>query len=284
MNKSISDIPFDTSENAEAFEAVSKRYGSSVPETIEWNDTIATILAHRSVRSYLPDPLAPGIVETLVAAASSASTSSNVQAWSVIAVTDPEKKAQLAEVAGGQKHIIAAPIILVWIADLSRAGRIAARQGIELVGPDYTETFLVACIDAVLAAQNASVAAQSLGLGTVYIGALRNNPEKIASLLSLPQRSFAVAGLVVGHPDPSVATRVKPRLPQQAVLHHESYAMAGDAAIERHDEDMAAFRKAQNLPPQSWSDLVIGRLRSVASLHGRDALRSILNRLGFALK
>jgi len=62
-----------------------------------WNEVIATILAHRSVRSFLPDPLPPGTLERLVAAASSASTSSNLQTWSVVAVEDPARKARLAE-------------------------------------------------------------------------------------------------------------------------------------------------------------------------------------------
>ena len=185
------------------------------------------------------------------------------------------------------QHIIDAPLLLVWIADLARASDIAAGRGIELEGVDFTETFLIATIDAALAAQNALVAAESLGLGlgTVYIGALRNHPAEVARELGLPERSYAVFGLVVGHPDPAVATAVKPRLPQEAVLHREQYSTnAQREAIERHDRHALAFREEQGLSPQSWSDLVIDRLRTVASLKGRHVLRDVLRGLGFAQK
>ncbi|MEJ1976336.1 MAG: nitroreductase family protein [Acetobacteraceae bacterium] len=153
------------------------------------------LLAHRSVRAYRTDPLPPGTTEILVAAAQSAASSSNLQLWSVVAVEDPARKARLAAVAAGQKHITQAPLFLVWLADLSRAQRLA---DVPLDGLDYLETFMVGVVDAALAAQNATVAAESLGLGTVYIGALRNNPEAVAAELGLPPRAFAVFGMCVG--------------------------------------------------------------------------------------
>src|SRR5690242_15341334 len=83
--------------------ALAARYGEeAAPPAGPWNATIAGLLAHRSVRGYLPDPPPPGTLEMLVAAAQSASTSSNLQAWSVVAVQDPAKRAALAEIAGGQ--------------------------------------------------------------------------------------------------------------------------------------------------------------------------------------
>lgn len=265
-----------------AASALFARYREDVPAS-GWSETLAGLLAHRSVRAYLPDPLAPGVLETLVAAASSAPTSSNIQAWSVVAVTDADARERLAVIAGGQDHIRQAPLILVWIADLARAEAVADQAGVLLEGLDYTETFLLAAIDAALAAQNALIAAESLGLGTVYIGALRNDPEAVAALLHLPPRAVAVFGLVVGHPDRHVPTAVKPRLPQQAVLHRETYS-AQPEAIARHDLATQAFRAEQNLSPQGWSDLLIARLRDVAALKGRHCLREVLARLGFPLR
>jgi len=264
-------------------QAVQRRYREPV-QVAGWNPVLESLLDHRSVRAYLPDPLVPGTVETLVAAASSAPTSSNIQAWSVVAVTDPERRAALAEIAGGQSHIRQAPLVLVWIADLARAERVAGQAEIALEGLDYTETFLLGVIDAALAAQNALVAAESLGLGTVYIGALRNDPAAVAALLGLPPRSFAVFGLVVGHPDPAVGTDIKPRLPQQAVLHRETYSsQTQDDAIARHDAATRTFRAEQGLPDQSWSELIITRLRDRAALKGRHVLRSVLEGLGIRL-
>lgn len=276
-------ISVDAPRPADAVEAIRNRYREDVPAT-GWNPVIASLLNHRSVRAYLSDPLASGTLETLVAAASSAPTSSNIQAWSVIAVTDPGKREELARIAGGQLHIRQAPLILVWVADLARAEAVATRAGVTLLGLDYTETFLLAVIDAALAAQNALTAAESLGLGTVYIGALRNDPEAVARLLDLPPRAVAIFGLVIGHPDPAVQTGIKPRLPQQAVLHRETYSRAVQPeAIARHDAATVSFRTEQSLPDQAWTDLLIARLRSVAALKGRHNLREVFNRLGIKL-
>lgn len=266
--------------------ALRKRYREPLgPGPRPWNATIAQLLDHRSVRSYLPTPVPDETLEVIVAAAQSAPTSSNVQAWSVVAVRDPDRKARLAHLAGGQRHIVDAPVLLVFVADLSRIAGLGAAAGLVLEGLDFTEALLIAAIDAALAAQNALVAAESLGLGTVYIGALRNHPAKVAQALNLPPRAFAVFGLVVGHADPAVATDVKPRLPQQAVLHHETYdGTVQTAAIARHDAHSLAFRKEQNLDATPWSAQVVDRWRTVASLKGRHLLRATLQSLGFPQK
>ncbi|TKT76312.1 NADPH-dependent oxidoreductase [Aquamicrobium sp. LC103] len=267
-------------------DAVLRRYGEDFPEIGgSWNETLGVLLGHRSVRAFLSDPLPAGTVETIVAAAQSAPTSSNVQAWSVVAVEDRDRKARLAALAGGQKHIVDAPLILVFVADLSRHHDVAAERDLQLEGLDFTETFLIASIDAALAAQNAVVAAESLGFGTVYIGALRNHPADVAAEVGLPPRSYAVFGLVIGYPDPAVRAEVKPRLPQEAVLHREAYSREAQLdAIARHDHHTRAFRVNQGLDPSSWSDLVVARLRTVASLKGRHVLRDVLGRLGFPLR
>jgi nitroreductase len=250
-----------------------------------WNETLDVLLTHRSVRSFQDTPLEDGTLETLVAAAQSAPTSSNIQAWSVVAVEDTARKARLSLLAGDQPHINKAPLLLVWVADLARTSAVAARRGVTLEGADYTESFLLATIDATLAAQNALVAAESLGLGTVYIGALRNHPEAVAAELGLPERAYAVFGLVVGHPDHDRPAAVKPRLPQAAVLHRERYGLdAQHEAIARHDLHMGAFRAEQKLSSQDWSELAVERLRTVDALKGRHVLRNVLHRLGFQLR
>ena len=84
--------------NSAQKEALVRRYGAaSVPAAGPWNDVIATMLDHRSVRGYKPDPVPAGTLETMIAAAQSAATSSNMQWTSVVAITDPEKKKKLAE-------------------------------------------------------------------------------------------------------------------------------------------------------------------------------------------
>lgn len=261
------------------------RYGTPGPAAagVAWGPVVDDLLQHRSVRAYLPDALPPGTLETLVAAAQSAATSSNLQAWSVVAVQDPDRKARLSVLAGDQAHIRDAPLFLLWIADLSRALILAEGQNKTLPTADYLEMFLVAVIDAALAAQNAAVAAESLGLGTVYIGGMRNHPVEAAAELNLPPGAFVAFGLCVGHPDPARPASVKPRLPQSAVLHLERYDPAASTDVAAYDADLQAFQHGQAMKPQGWSDLVMKRMGRIEAMSGRHTLRDSLNGLGFRL-
>ncbi|MEV0064059.1 NADPH-dependent oxidoreductase [Nocardia sp. NPDC050718] len=263
---------------------VQQRYADPAAEVPEqWNPVLEVLHSHKSVRRYLPDPVSPATIRLLVSAAQSAATSSNLQVWSVVEVRDPARKARLAEIAGGQEHIVQAPVLLVWTADFARLRQLADDRGVPLEGADYLESSYVGFVDAALAAQNAVVAAESLGLGTVYIGALRNDPERVAAELGLPDHVFAVFGLVVGHPDPAEGTRVKPRLPQAAVLHQETYDLAGQpAAIDAYEERIGEIYSDQGLP-FSWTERVLARLATVASLNGRHRLRESLRTRGFRL-
>jgi nitroreductase len=267
-------------------ELLTARYGEPTQAPLELPETIRDMLNHRSVRSYLSDPLPDGTLEVLVAAAQSASTSSNLQTWSVVAVTDPERKARFAELAGNQNHIRKAPVFLVWVADLARLELVAQARGIPWEGLDYTEMFLVAAIDATLASQNAALAAEALGLNIVYIGGLRNHPEAVAELIGLPPRSMAVFGMCVGYADTTRPTAIKPRLGQDAVLHREQYDLEGQtAAIERYNETMERFYAQQNMQVNGdWSEHSARRVSGPAALSGRDRLVEALRQLGFALK
>ena len=262
------------------------RYGDgAVPAVGPWNATLDLLLAHRSVRSYLPRPLPQGTLETLVAAAQSASTSSNLQTWSVVAVTDPDAKRKLSAVAANQQHIIECPLFLVWLADISRNQRLGDAAGATMEVMPYLETFLVAAIDAALAAQNAVIAAASLGISTVYIGALRNDPETVASTLGLPPGTFGVFGLCIGYENPRKAADVKPRLPQAAVLHRERYDAGPEAAlVAAYDRTTTAFSERNEMARTTWTDRVFGRMTKIAHLAGRDRLRQALNALGFELR
>lgn len=265
--------------------AMTLRYGAGAePEARLWNDTLAVLLSHRSVRGFRPDPVPEGTLETLIAAAQSAATSSNLQTWSAIRVTDPAVRKELAAIAGNQKHVEICPIFLVFLADASRNARLSEAEGKELVGLPYLESFLVASIDAALAAQNAVVAAESLGLATVYIGALRNNVTRVAELLGLPKGAAPVFGLCVGHAAPGREGEVKPRLPQQAVLHDGTYDADDAGHRAAYDPRLAEFSARNEMGPSTWTQRVIARLGTMAALHGRDKLKDALIGLGFPLR
>jgi len=259
---------------------VISRYGDADAALDVHNPTLATQLAHRSVRKFTSEPVTDAQLQAMVAAAQSAATSSNLQPWSVIAVRDHARKARLAVLAAEQQFIDDAPLLLVWVADLGRARRLAQRAASPLDGADYLETTIIGFIDTALAAQNAVVAAESLGLGTVFVGAVRNHPEEIAAELALPAHAVAAFGLAVGTPDPTENAGIKPRLPQAAVLHHEHYdAGAADAHIDVYDGRLAAYNHRFGLPG-NWTERVLARLAGPQSLSGRHRLREHLDRLG----
>jgi nitroreductase len=280
------DIGAKTPERQKAQRLIQDRYRDpSMEAPAQWNSVLETLMGHRSVRHFLPTPLPEGTVELITAAAQSASTSSNLQVWSLVTVEDPEKKARLAEYAGGQKYIREAPLFIAWLADLRRVRSLGEAREIELVGPDYLEIGMVAMIDATLAAQNAFVAVESLGLGAVYIGAMRNHPEKVAEELGLPPNVFCVFGMCVGWPDLSAGEAVKPRLPQSVVLHRERYNEPTDGTdIAAYDKRIREFQNEQRMNGIDWSDQTIGRVKDTNALMGRDRIREALGNLGFPLK
>jgi nitroreductase len=274
----------------EADAALAQRYGrtpdepSGLPPGHPWNDTLDGLLAHRSVRAYRDQPLPTGTLEVLMAAAQSASSSSNLQAFSVVAVEDPARRARLAVLARNQEHVRRAPLFLAWVSDLSRIAALAQAQGQAAEGLEYLEALLIGVIDAALAAQNAVVALESLGLSCCYIGALRNRPLEVAAELGLPAASVALFGLCVGYEDGIRPAAVKPRLPQSFVLHRERYGASAAAAVGPYDATMGRFYAGQGLPQPDWSRHVVARLASAASLHGREHLVKVLQARGFRLR
>jgi nitroreductase len=267
-------------------QALLRRYGpTGLPDMGPWNEVIACLLDHRSVRGYKPDPVPPGTLESLVAAAQSAATSSNMQWTSVIVVSDPAKKKKLAEIAGNQKHIEQCPLYLCWVADMTRNAMISRAEKMEFETMPWLETFMVACIDVALAAQNAVVAAESMGLSTVYIGAMRNDPERVAALLGLPPQCFCLFGLCVGYASPQAAGEVKPRLSQAVVLHHDHYdASNADAGRKAHDAEMLRFSARHDLQAGTWTQRVLNRLGPIKSMNGRERMRTALKNLGFEVR
>lgn len=271
-----------TSVSASALAAWHARYGnlSSPPESI--NPVIEHLLNHCSVRGY--DATKEVTDETLrlaVAAAQSASTSSNLQVWSLVAVRDQAKRDRFAQYAGGQRHISEAPLFLAWVLDLSRLRRLGESLNIPANATDYLELYTVGAVDVALAAQNAAAALESTGLGIVYIGGMRNHPEEVAKELNLPEGCMVLFGMCVGYPDPSIPTDIKPRLPQSTVLHVEQYATNTEVDdINNYDERLVDYQVKQGRGNKTWSQAATIRVRGPESLTGRDRLREALANLG----
>ncbi|PID63052.1 MAG: oxygen-insensitive NADPH nitroreductase [Gammaproteobacteria bacterium] len=244
------------------------------------NDTMTLLQSHRSIRKFTDEPVAQDTVEAIVACGQAAATSSNLQASTVIQVSNPDTRQAMAELAGGQNWVASAPVFLVWCADLARSGRACALAGGEFEA-GMTEHFIIATVDVALAAQNAAVAAESLGLGICYIGGLRNDPAKVSALLALPDQVYPVFGFCLGHPaqDPEV----KPRLPVAAVLMQERYdASARDAHIADYDEALANYYRTRTggRKDSRWSE----EMKKLVGKESRPHMRSFLDSRGFAMR
>ncbi|UOQ57266.1 NADPH-dependent oxidoreductase [Leucobacter allii] len=243
---------------------------------------IAQQLQHRSVRRYLDAPVSDAQLERIVHAAQRASTSSNLQVVSVVAVRDRERKRRISRAIGGRSYVEEAPVFLVWIADLARNAAVMRAGGAEPETLGLIENTLIGAVDVGIAAQNALLAAESLGLGGVFVGSVRNNPEAVSAELGLPRHAFPVVGMALGVPDPEEGTGVKPRLPLAGVLHRERYDdRAWRPAAEEYEADYERYFATQGTPGRSWARTVIGRLATAAGLHGRHTMRASLRAQGY---
>ncbi|MBC2315342.1 oxygen-insensitive NADPH nitroreductase [Listeria booriae] len=185
------------------------------------NETIEGILSHYSVREFTDQALTKAEIDLLVKSAQAASTSSFVQAYSIIGVSDMALRESLSEIAGNQPYVIKTGQFFVFVADLSRHHKIGEARGVATDSLSSMERLLVATIDATLAAQNMAIAAESMGLGICYIGGIRNDLAKVAELLHIPDYATPLFGLTVGHPTANSAP--KPRLSSELVYHENQY-------------------------------------------------------------
>ncbi|MGG3467193.1 oxygen-insensitive NADPH nitroreductase [Neobacillus pocheonensis] len=202
------------------------------------NNVIETILNHRSLRHFEDKPLTNEQIRTIVSCAQSASTSSFIQAYSIIGVKDKEKKRKLAELAGNQEYVEKNGHFFVFCADLFRHTLIGEKEQKDVsLSIESTEKFMVSLIDASLAAQNAAIAAESLGLGICYIGGIRNQLEEVQKVLKTPERVIPLFGLAVGYP--TKQTDRKPRLPFEHIYHEDEYEQDPeiyDRQLEEYDD------------------------------------------------
>lgn len=237
------------------------------------NDTVSLLMSHASVRQFQDRPVSEEQLAAIIGAGQMASTSSNVQAYSVIAVTDPSLKAQLSALSGNQAYIEQCPVFLVWCADLYRLHEATEPhlQSAEVF--ESTENFIVATVDAALAAQNAAIAAESLGMGIVYIGGVRNNIAELSELLGLPDRVYPVFGMCLGYP--AGTSGLRPRLPLEAVLHRNGYNKEKTAEqVAVYDEVSSKYmhERTGGQSDKPWSAMMAGRFAEPARMHMKEFL------------
>jgi nitroreductase len=206
-------------------------------------------LSHRSIRSFLPQDIDDALLNDLLRAGLRSSSSGNMQTWSVIVTRDEDRKRRLYELHGDQEMILEAPLLLTFCADVFRMRewlRVNESKGSfdDLLG------FLTGEVDAIIAAQTISLAAEEQGLGICYLGTTWWAADEIIELLDLPRGVFPVTTLVVGYPAEDPALR--DRLPLDVIVHQEQYRRLSDDEIrtahaEREQKAWARYTANEEL-------------------------------------
>jgi len=211
--------------------------------------TIDLICAHRSIRHFQPGIVTEPQRAAILASAQAASSSSFLQCSSVIRITDPELRAALVPLTGGQKHVADAAEFWVFCADFQRNFEICPQAE-----PGLAEQLLIGVVDTAILAQNAVIAAESLGLGTVYIGGIRNNIEAVGELLKVPKHVLPLFGLCLGWPAEQPDS--KPRMPVEMLVHENQYQPLNRQQLEKYDTLLADYyqQRTTNTRQDNWSE------------------------------
>lgn len=238
------------------------------------NETITTLLNHRSIRDFKDKQLSDEQTKTIVTCAQAASTSSFIQAYSIIGIKDKEKKRKLAEIAGNQEYVAQNGHLFVFCADLNRHEHIGEMEGKDILPSiESTEKFMVALIDAALAAQNAAIAAESMGLGICYIGGIRNNLEAVKELLKTPERVIPLFGMTVGYPER--INDQKPRLPLDHVYHEEEYEQDKEVylrQLQQYDQLISTYyeQRTDGKRKDRWTEQMAKMLEKQTRMYMKE--------------
>ncbi len=189
----------------------------------------ATMHGHRSIRRYQPDEIPEQMLQEILAAGIRASSSGNMQAYSIIVTSDLALREKLYVAHMEQEMVLEAPLLLTFCADFRRM-----RHWLRLSdAPDNFDdfmAFMVGAIDAVLVSQNVALAAEERGLGICYMGSTLANCDQIGALLNCPPGVVPVTGFSLGYPAEDPAPR--DRLPLEGLVHRETYQDYSDEQIE----------------------------------------------------
>ncbi|MBY0335611.1 MAG: nitroreductase family protein [Acetobacteraceae bacterium] len=246
-------------------------------------EALAAILDRRVTRRYRADDVPDPLLDTVLAAASSAPSKSDMQQWSVVVLRDEARIAAIADWIGTMPWIKDAPVLLVFCADVRRGRDICAREGREHAN-DNLDTVLNATVDAALAMGMTIAAADAAGLGTCPISYVRNHLEKVGPLLGLPKGVFPIAGLTLGWPEARNAPSA--RLPPAVTVHRERYDCSAEAQHlsaydSRRERAKPRYPEIHGPAPEGcrWTENVARQL----SVPERAGFRAWLRSRGFAL-
>lgn len=234
-------------------------------------DVLTTIMNRRSIRKFKDVHLEPAQIDTIVRAAQMAPSSSFMQAYTIIGLTDPALKRELSQITR-TPYVEENGHLFIFCADLHRLSVMAAEQERSdmSVMLGSAAAYQIAVVDTALAAQNAVLAAESLGLGSVIMGSIRKDIQRLDRMLGLPEHVAPLFGIAVGVPDQD--PEVKPRLPKEAVYFENRYASDDEQRerIAEYDREMSEYyrTRSENTRDSGWSRPHIDQLTKKITLNG----------------
>ncbi|OUM69109.1 hypothetical protein PIROE2DRAFT_38542 [Piromyces sp. E2] len=222
------------------------------------NPVLESLFKHQSIRKYKNQPLEDEKLNLIIKAAQAAPNWCNAQHVSIIVVKDQARKQKLAELSLNQPYIAECSAFLVFCADFYRTAYAFRKNGVRSEQTtnfiEQLDTLFVSGHEAGIAMQNAIVAAESMGLGTVPIGLIRKPSLEVVKELELPKYVIPIVGLCVGYPDANPG--IKPRLPPSAICFEEKYNVAkSEAGVDEFDVSYNKYlvSRDSNARDENWS-------------------------------
>lgn len=214
------------------------------------NPILESLYARKSVRAYEDKPIVPEIKDAILEAAFQAPTAGNQMLYTILDITDQTLKERLAVTCDNQPFIAKAPLVLIFLADCNRWLDAYKAAGLQARDPKAGD-FLLACQDAVIAAHNAVVAAESFGIGSCYIGDILENAETHIALLGLDPFVVPITMVVFGYPTAQQKHRPKPtRFAREFMVQENTYQRLTPEQLK----DM--FTKRAEQPDFNYADYI----------------------------
>ena len=243
----------------------------------------SVLLKHRSIRKFRPAPVPAEVMRGVLEAAVRASTCGNMQLYSLVVTCDEALRRRLAPCHFNQPMVTEAPCLVTVCADVHRFSMWCEQRDAEPAFDNF-EWFLNAATDALLAAQNLAVAAETQGLGICFLGTTLYTARDIARILDLPKGVIPLTTVVVGYPDEDPG--LTDRLPLEAVVHYEKYTDYTAAEIdelwaEREESELTQRLLAENGLPNLAQIFTRNRYRREDNIAVSRSYFDLLREQGF---
>lgn len=247
------------------------------------NKTIETQLKHTSIRKFKDKEVDDDTLNTLFEVANRTSSSIAMQSYSIIRITDKDKRKKISEICN-QSYVETAPELLIFVVDVYRNAKISEEMGEDLPNKSDMDRFTQGFTDGTIACQNMVVAIESLGMGAVYLGSILNDPKAIIEILGLPDLTFPIVGLGFGYPDQK--PELKPRMDISLKVFENTYKVQENylESIKEYDKVMKNYYdlRDDSKPLDRFSEQVVGILKMPNPK--RSGLLNVIKEQGFNLR